>query len=73
MGELVSKFELLDPEGKQQLLDFLEFLLEKRKEEKFDYEAYRKRILTVGVWTDEEIAPLEEARQLVNNWKVQEW
>jgi hypothetical protein len=72
MGELISKFELLDMEGKQQLLDYLEFLLS-RKKEKFDYETYRKRILTVGVWTDEDIAPIEEARQLINNWKVQEW
>ena len=72
MGELLSKFELLDIESKQQLLDYLDFLLSKKKK-KFDYKAYRKNILSVGVWTDEDIAPIEEARQLINNWKVQEW
>ena len=72
MGELVSKFELLDAEGKQQLLDYLDFLLS-RKRKKFDYEAYRKRILTVGTWTDDDIAPIEEARQLINKWEIKEW
>lgn len=75
MGDLLSKFELLDNEGKQQLLDYLDFLLSKKKKKakKFDYEAYRKKILTIGTWSDEDIAPIEEARKLMNNWKIQEW
>lgn len=72
MGNLLSKFELLDSESKQQLLDYLDFLLSKKKK-KFNYEAYSKRILAVSVWTDEEVAPIAEAEQLINNWKVKEW
>lgn len=74
MGDLLSKFELLDKEGKEQLLDYLDFLLSKKKKKgKFDVKAYRESLLKVGVWSDEDIAPIEEARQLVNNWKVREW
>ena len=72
MGDLLSKFELLDAEGKQQVLDYLDFLLSKKKT-KFDVKAYRENLLKVGVWSDEDIAPIEEARQLINNWKVKEW
>lgn len=74
MGDLLSKFELLDAEGKQQLLDYLDFLISKKKKKaKFDVNAYRKNLLKVSVWSEEDIAPIEEARQLVNNWKVKEW
>ena len=39
----------------------------------FDYAAYRERILNLGIWTDEDISPMEEARQHLNNWQVKEW
>ncbi|MBX2891427.1 MAG: hypothetical protein KF734_10900 [Saprospiraceae bacterium] len=75
MGELLSKFELLDADAKQQLLDYLDFLVSKKKKEKakFDVKAYRENLLKVGVWSDEDIAPVEEARQLLNNWRIKEW
>ena len=63
MGELISKFELLDPAGKQQLLDYLEFLLSKKKEKaKFDVEAYRENLLKVSVWSEEDLAVFDEVR-----------
>lgn len=72
MGDLLSKFEMLDNASKQQLLDYLDFLLSKTRK-KFSYEAYRKRILTVGTWTDEDIKPIEEANQLIDNWNIKGW
>ncbi|MBC7774425.1 MAG: hypothetical protein H7246_03220 [Phycisphaerae bacterium] len=41
--------------------------------EKFDYLAYRERISKIGVWSDEDIALIEEARQHFNNWQIKEW
>ncbi len=75
MGDLLSKFELLDAEGKQQVLDYLDFLLSKKKKKKakFDVKSYRESLLKVAAWSDEDITPIEEARQLLNNWKVKEW
>lgn len=72
MGDLLSKFEKLDAASKQQLLDYLDFLLSKSRK-KFSYVAYRKRILAIGTWSDEDIKPIEEANQLINNWKIKEW
>lgn len=78
MAELLLKYELLDPLGKQQLLDYLNFLLSKKKEKKtktakFDVKAYRENLLKVGVWSEEDIALIEEARQHFNSWKPKEW
>jgi hypothetical protein len=78
MAELLLKFELLDPLGKQQLLEYLNLLLstkttKKGEKAKFDVNAYRKNLLKVSVWSDEDIALIEEARQHFNNWKVKEW
>lgn len=77
MGDLLSKYELLDAEGKKQLLDYLDYLLSKKQKKKaakkFDYQAYRKKILTTSTWTEEDIAPIKEARQLINQWEIQEW
>ena len=74
MGELISKFELLDPADKQQLLDYLEFLLSKKKEKaKFDVEDYRENLLKVSVWSEEDLAVFDEVKQHINQWKVKVW
>ena len=41
MGELLSKFELLYTIGKQELLDYLDFLISKRKKKKEKNEIWR--------------------------------
>jgi len=44
MGKLLSKFELLDTTGKQELLDYLDFLISKRKKKKEKNEIWRETI-----------------------------
>jgi hypothetical protein len=77
MAELLLKYELLDSLGKQQLLEYLNLLLStkttKKQGPKFDVNAYRKNLLKVSVWSDEDIALIEEARQHFNNWGPKEW
>ncbi len=77
MAELLLKYDLLDPLGKQQLLEYLNLLLstkaKKKEGPKFDVNAYRKSLLKVSVWSDEDIALIEEARQHLNSWQVKEW
>ncbi|MEQ1746416.1 MAG: hypothetical protein ABMA02_13385 [Saprospiraceae bacterium] len=75
MGDLLEKFETLDALEQQQLLEYLDFLLAKRKNKvkKFEYQAYRKRIINIGTWPDTDLVPMEEARELVNKWRPQEW
>ncbi len=44
MGELLSKFELLDYTGKQELLDYLDLLISKRKKKKEKKEIWRETV-----------------------------
>ena len=69
------KFEKLDSFRKQELLDFLEFLLNKQAEpaEAQSYGTYKKRILEVFAWSDEEIGVFEENRKKFNQWQAREW
>lgn len=77
MGEsILNKFELLDTERQKQLLDFLEFLLFQQKTkhaEEFNYQEYKRNILSIGTWSDEDVANIEEAKKALNKWQVQEW
>lgn len=77
MGEsILNKFELLDTERQKQLLDFLEFLLFQQKTkhaQEFSYQEYKSNILSIGPWSDEDVANIEDAKKAINKWQVQEW
>ena len=64
---LLKKFDALDPHAQDQLIAFWDFLLARSKSESETVMSpmYRKRIAQLGVWTEEDLAPLEEAKQ---NW-----
>lgn len=75
MEELLLKFEKLDHFRKQELLDFLEFLLNKQdiSVKTTPYGAYKKSILEVSAWSEEEISVLEENSKKLSRWQVPEW
>ena len=64
---LLKKFDALDPHAQDQLIAFWDFLLAKSKSESEAVmsPAYRERIAQLSVWIEEDLAPLEEAKQ---NW-----
>lgn len=44
------------------------------KEEKtFDISAYRKKLIGVGEWAEEDLTAMENARSAFNSLKPQEW
>ena len=62
------------PEGKSALVkELLKELGVTIEKEKMDMEAYRKKILQVGVWSDEDLRPIEEAREAFNSLKPVQW
>lgn len=62
------------PEGKSALVKELPKELGVTiEQEKMDMEAYREKILKVGVWTDEDLKPIEEARSHFNSLKPAQW
>lgn len=62
------------PEEKSQLVkQLLKELGVTIEQEKMDIEAYREKLLQVGVWSDEDLKPIEEARSHFNSLKPAKW
>ena len=55
MNEILSKFNLLDQTAKKEVLDFVDFLLSKKRIERKPLTAYKKKIQSVSTWADEEL------------------
>ena len=72
--ELELKYHLLDNLEKREVMDFIDFLLQKhnRKTEN-NKKDYQKQILSVSVWNNEDLKPFEENNQLFQQWKPTEW
>ncbi len=71
---LLKKFDALDPHAQDQLIAFWDFLLAQTRSQSDSSmsPSYRERIAKLGVWTDEDLAPLEEANQNWN-WEPPQW
>jgi len=74
MTDLILKYNLLDPSGRKEVLDFMDFLLAKEIKSKRPVKsAYKKRILKVSVWNDSDIDFVMQNQQKLNQWKAQEF
>ena len=74
MTDLILKYSLLNPSGKKEVIDFMDFLLTKEiKSKKLLKTAYKKKILKVSVWNDSDIDFIIQNQQKLYQWKVQEW
>lgn len=74
MTDLILKYNLLDPSGRKEVLDFMDFLLAKENKSNRPVKtAYKKRILKVSVWSDTDIEFMIQNQQKLNQWKAQEW
>ncbi|MCF8365439.1 MAG: hypothetical protein K9H16_06640 [Bacteroidales bacterium] len=72
MEELVLKYNLLDKNAKQQLNDFLDFLLMKAKNSPVNQLEYTQKIQTVSQWSEDDVAYLKDISDNYN-WNVEEW
>jgi hypothetical protein len=74
MSEYIQKFQQLDDEARQEVLDFVDFLLDKKgRKRSADNAFYQEQIQQVSVWSEEDVKPIEEARTQFNQWKPTEW
>lgn len=64
---LLKKFDALDPHAQDQLIAFWDFLLAQTRNQSDAVMSlsYRERISKLSVWTEEDLAALEEAN---HNW-----
>lgn len=74
MDELIVKFGMLNAAKRQEILDFLDFLLSKQeKEDTEDLNSYKAKILKVSNWSEEDIKLMQANSKKMNAWQVPEW
>ncbi len=67
MTDISAKYSLLDKTSKQEINDFIDFLLSKKRTHKETYLSdYKKKILSVSVWSDADIKLFKEESFLMN-------
>ena len=74
MSEIVVKYNRLNKTARQELNDFMDFLLSKQKTDKPIFlTTYKNKILNVSIWSDSDLKIFDENKNLFNQWRVQEW
>lgn len=71
---LLKKFDALDPHSQDQLIAFWDFLLARSGNQTTAIMSpvYRERIEQIGVWTEDDLAPIEEAGKHWQ-WEPPQW
>ena len=74
MTEMLLKYNLLDSFRRKEVIDFIDFLLNKNtKQVGQDKTGYKKKILKVSVWSEDDIDLLIQNQEKFNQWKAQDW
>ncbi|MCF8362463.1 MAG: hypothetical protein K9G70_07550 [Prolixibacteraceae bacterium] len=74
MNEIAIKYNKLNKTKRQEVSDFLDFLLTRQKNEtKIHLTGYKKKILDVSTWTHEDCKKIEENQKTFDQWNIQEW
>ena len=74
MDDLILRFGMLEPLKRQELLDFLDFLLSKQKKErKHIFKNHKEKLLQVSTWSKEDIENMKTEANKLNQWKAPEW
>lgn len=74
MDDIVLKYNRLNKTARQEVNDFMDFLLSKQKANKPGFlSAYKNNILKVSTWSDSELKVFDQNQNLFNQWRVQEW
>jgi hypothetical protein len=74
MSDIVVKYNRLNKTARQEVDDFMDFLLSKQKAHETNFlSTYKNNILKVSTWTDSEIKIFDQNQNLFNQWRVQEW
>jgi hypothetical protein len=69
--DLITKYQLLTPETQQEVQDFLDFLLTRKKRKPFNMKAWKKKIAGISVWTEKEIQGIHKSKLI--SWKPARW
>jgi len=73
MEELLIKYNSLDSVLQHQVIEFVDYLLSTQKMVKRqNLSAYKKRILAVSTWSEQDCQIFEENKKYWEQWKIDE-
>ena len=73
MNGILQKYNLLDSFSQREVSDFIEFLITKKKTSNATLKEYKKKILQVSVWSDDDVKEFEQNITHLSQWKAPEW
>lgn len=74
MADITLKYNLLNKGARQEVNDFLDFLLHKQHEKNGNLlSSYKKKILGVTTWTESDIEVFKVNEKLFSSWRVEKW
>ncbi|MFN8283169.1 MAG: hypothetical protein U0U67_08125 [Chitinophagales bacterium] len=70
-----AKYELLNEQQQQEVENFINNLLQKKEAMKAGFDAfkYKKKVLKVSVWSENEISVFEKNNKLFKKWTPTAW
>lgn len=74
MEEFITKYNSLDLVLQRQVVMFIDYLLSTRNAVKqINISNYKKKILKVSQWSDEDMQIFNDNNKLFKQWNIQEW
>ena len=74
MSELQLKYNTLDNMFQQQVMVFIDYLLNVQKNSKTEnLSTYKQKLLKVGTWSDEDLKIFDDNRKWLNQWTITEF
>ena len=74
MSDIVIKYNKLNKIARQEVNDFLDFLISRQKTIKTNsFSNYKNKILNVSVWSGDDCKIFAENQKQFNQWNIQEW
>ena len=74
MSDIVVKYNRLNKIARQEVNDFMDFLLNKQITNKSNFlKPYKNKILNVSIWSDSDLKIFDENQKLFNQWRAQKW
>ncbi len=74
MNEIALKYNMLNQRGKREVNDLLDKLLSKQASARqISTAEYKKRILKISVWSEDDLKVFKENQEIFNQWTIEEW
>lgn len=76
MENWIANYNLLSNEEKKEVSDFVQFIVSKKqrkKSGKSQLKNWKRKLLTVSMWSKKDLKVFEEHHNLWKSWKPQEW